>query len=57
MYRQLSLTGLTVRPTYVNKGIDLISARELHKGFIEYEVAPGIFFLMIFNLFLIKENL
>lgn len=36
--------GLTVRPTYVNKGIDLISARELHKGFIEYEVAPKISF-------------
>ena len=35
---------LTVRPTYVNKGIDLISARELHKGFIEYEVAPKISF-------------
>ena len=36
--------GLTVRPTYVNKGLDLISARELHKGFIEYEVAPKISF-------------
>ena len=36
--------GLTVRPTYVNKGIDLIPARELHKGFIEYEVAPKISF-------------
>ena len=34
--------GLTVRPEYIDEGIDLVSARELHKGFVAYEEAPKI---------------
>ncbi len=34
--------GLTVRPTFVDNGIPLISAREISKGFVNYEVAPQI---------------
>ena len=34
--------GLTVRPEYIDDGIDLVSARELHKGYIAYEEAPKI---------------
>ena len=34
--------GLTVRPEYIDEGIDLVSARELHKGYIAYEDAPKI---------------
>ena len=34
--------GLTVRPNYIENGIDLVSARELQKGYIEYDEAPKI---------------
>ena len=34
--------GLTVRPEYIAEGIDLVSAKELHKGFIDYNAAPKI---------------
>ena len=34
--------GLTVRPEYIDEGIDLVSARELHKGYVAYEEAPKI---------------
>ncbi len=34
--------GLTVRPEYIDEGIDLVSARELHKGFVAYDEAPKI---------------
>ena len=34
--------GLTVRPEYIDDGVDLVSARELHKGFVAYEEAPKI---------------
>ena len=34
--------GLTVRPEYIDDGIDLVSARELHKGYVAYEEAPKI---------------
>ena len=34
--------GLTVRPEYIEEGIDLVSARELHKGYVAYEEAPKI---------------
>ncbi len=34
--------GLTVRPEYIDKGIDLVSARELHKGYVAYDEAPKI---------------
>lgn len=34
--------GLTIRPKYIKDGIPLISARELHKGYISYEEAPTI---------------
>ena len=34
--------GLTVRPDYIDEGIDLVSARELHKGYVAYEEAPKI---------------
>lgn len=34
--------GLTVRPEYVSEGIDLVSARELHKGYVDYNSAPKI---------------
>jgi type I restriction enzyme S subunit len=34
--------GLTVRPAFVDNGIPLLSAREISKGFINYESAPMI---------------
>ena len=34
--------GLTVRPEYIDKGIDLVSAREIHKGYVAYDEAPKI---------------
>jgi len=34
--------GLTVRPEYISEGIDLVSARELHKGYVDYNAAPKI---------------
>ena len=34
--------GLTVRPEYMEDGMDLVSARELHKGYVAYEEAPKI---------------
>ncbi|MCX8478546.1 MAG: restriction endonuclease subunit S [Chitinophagales bacterium] len=34
--------GLTVRPKYIDKGFPLISARELRKGFVNFEDAPKI---------------
>ena len=34
--------GLTVRPTYYDHGIPLISAREIKSGFIDYDGAPNI---------------
>ena len=34
--------GLTVRPEYINEGVDLVSARELHKGYVAYDESPKI---------------
>jgi type I restriction enzyme S subunit len=34
--------GLTVRPKFIDEGIDLISARELRSGIVEYEKSPKI---------------
>lgn len=34
--------GLMVRPEYISEGIDLVSARELHKGYVDYNSAPKI---------------
>lgn len=34
--------SLTVRPEYQEVGIDLISAKELHKGYVDYSNAPKI---------------
>ena len=34
--------GLTVRPEYIDDGIELVSARELHKGYVAYGEAPKI---------------
>ena len=34
--------GLTIRPQYVDKGVDLISAKEIRKGYIDYVESPKI---------------
>ncbi len=34
--------GLTVRPEYIDEGIDLVSAKELRRGYVAYDEAPKI---------------
>ena len=41
-YTSLITYGLTIRPKFIEKGIDLISAREINTGIIDYDKAPKI---------------
>ena len=41
-YTSMITYGLTVRPKFIEKGIDLISAREINTGVIDYDKAPKI---------------
>ena len=41
-YTSMITYGLTIRPKFVEKGIDLISAREINSGNIDYDKAPKI---------------
>lgn len=41
-YTTMITYGLTVRPEFISEGIDLISARELSNGFINFSSSPKI---------------
>lgn len=41
-YTTMITYGLTVRPAFIDTGIDLISARELSNGYIDYKNSPKI---------------
>lgn len=41
-YTSMITYGLTIRPKFIEKGIDLISAREINSGIIDYNKSPKI---------------